>query len=233
MKGRRAFTLMELLATIAVVGILVALLLPVLFRGRDQARAVSCRNNLRQWGVALRLFAQDNNDFLPDEGKPTPLESDLRKPDFPAWYVQLPKEIGLPRYAEMEWRTNPYVAPGKSVWICPANPRRCDASPLTNNLFHYCLNENLNGTGKQNRGRRMTIGAIPRRPNEVIDLFDTKNLPAVGGSSYVHTNLHSGGAQFLFLDGHAARFRNTEYWDFRINRARTSNPRLIWDPWKR
>jgi prepilin-type processing-associated H-X9-DG protein len=69
-----------------------------------------------------------------------------------------------------------------------------------------------------------------RQPSAVIWLFDSKNLPAVGSWSFVHTNLHSQGAQFVFLDGHAARFKNSEYWDFSINKARTNSVNLVWIP---
>jgi len=61
-------------------------------------------------------------------------------------------------------------------------------------------------------------------------LFDCKNLPAVGTPNFVHTNLHSGGAQFTFLDGHARRFKSNEYWDFATNKGRTDNPVLVWFP---
>jgi prepilin-type processing-associated H-X9-DG protein len=61
-------------------------------------------------------------------------------------------------------------------------------------------------------------------------LFDSKNLPAVGTPNYVHTNLHSGGANFTFLDGRAARFHNREYWDHASNKGRTNNPAIVWTP---
>ena len=64
----------------------------------------------------------------------------------------------------------------------------------------------------------------------MIWLFDSKNLPAVGTWSYVHTNLHNKGAQFVFLDGHAARFRNFEYWNFTTGKGITNNPELVWIP---
>jgi prepilin-type processing-associated H-X9-DG protein len=61
-------------------------------------------------------------------------------------------------------------------------------------------------------------------------LFDSKNLPAVGEANFVHTNLHNHGAQFVFLDAHVARFRNTEYWNFAANKGITNNPNLVWFP---
>jgi prepilin-type processing-associated H-X9-DG protein len=42
--------------------------------------------------------------------------------------------------------------------------------------------------------------------------------------------LHSKSAQFVFLDGHVARFKNTEYWDFKKDKGITNNPALVWYP---
>ena len=67
------------------------------------------------------------------------------------------------------------------------------------------------------------------RPSAVVWLFDSKNLPAVGPASYVHTNLHSQGAQFVFLDGHVMRFKASAYRDSAGNVV-TNNPELVWSP---
>ena len=57
-----AFTLIELLVVIAIIGILAALLLPVLNRAKDRAQNATCISNLKQWGVTWRIYADDNND---------------------------------------------------------------------------------------------------------------------------------------------------------------------------
>ncbi len=61
----KAFTLIELLVVIAIIAILAALLLPSMVMAREKARRTSCRSGLRQLGLALQLYGNDNSDRLP------------------------------------------------------------------------------------------------------------------------------------------------------------------------
>ena len=63
--SRRGFTLIELLVVIAIIAILAAILFPVFAKAREKARAISCTSNMKQVGLAILQYNQDNDEKFP------------------------------------------------------------------------------------------------------------------------------------------------------------------------
>lgn len=66
MQRRNGFTLIELLVVIAIIALLMAILVPVLGKAKDQSQTIGCRSNLKQYGIGLRMYLDDNDHYFPD-----------------------------------------------------------------------------------------------------------------------------------------------------------------------
>ena len=118
----QAFTLLELLVVMAVIALLAAWLLPALNRGKASAERTACLNNLRQLGVALRLYADDYGGGLPA----TPVTDRAAHPFNPltGFKANVKNYLGLPGPA----------APTDKVFACPAD-RFCLMREPGNTVF--------------------------------------------------------------------------------------------------
>src|SRR5688572_29763596 len=118
----RAFTLIELLVVIAIIAILAAMLLPALSKAKARAHNTVCISNLKQWGLAFRMYTDDNNDYVPEEGNVTMPVVDAQNMD--AWYNSITPYIGSQSLSNLYKQNpaNPPVNGSKSIFICPSAP---------------------------------------------------------------------------------------------------------------
>ena len=159
-----AFTLIELLVCIAIIGTLAALLLPVLSRAREAGRATACLSNLRQMGIALQLYAQDNNNRLPYmRDKSLTTTNDLPSPD-----VVLQPHLG-----------------SLGVLRCPAD----DKLVFEKTGSSYSWNNLLNG---QDAGR-LSVLEMKFDPHQIPLMYDKEKFHHARGEAKAQNWLYADG----------------------------------------
>jgi len=198
---KRAFTLIELLVVIAIIAILASLLLPALSRAKQKSWSASCTSNLKEIGLGMRMFADDNEDRFPESGGTIGWNFADANAMTNAWMQQI--------YA-YEQNTN--------VYHCPGNAQL----PLKNQSpFDY-----FNGVraayiaaGAQRaavNARQVMFPAAYVLSGDTIDtgLYfspgdadkDDYSQNCVGGSvngtPAVEWQAHTGGQEILFADAH-------------------------------
>ena len=131
-----AFTLIELLVGIAIIAILAALMLPALANAKSKARQTECGGNLRQWGLAYRMYADDNRDFLPRRGQGVQVLAQINRSE--DWFNALPAYFTLNSFETMVTNNMEPRAHSKSVFVCPVAE-----DPGATYFLSYGMNMNL------------------------------------------------------------------------------------------
>src|SRR6266496_4507719 len=105
-----AFTLVELLVVLAVIGVLAGLLLPALSMAKAAAHATTCKNHLRQMGIALKMYVDENNNMYPPyAGSPGPAYGDATNV---WWCGSVYWSSKLFPYYPVNWTKAGYRCPG-------------------------------------------------------------------------------------------------------------------------
>ena len=214
-----AFSLIELLVVISIVTLLTALIVPALTRAKSTAKQVLCQSQLRQWGTAFSLYADQTGyyphiDGLDRQGDSKPiLPKDWA--DHFGWVDMLPGLIGETPWREHEPWGYPQVG---TIFQCPAAKLGPDDSytykPRRNGFFSYAMNSCLELDENCWHHPQDTKWPMPsflqvsliRSPSRVILLFDQLLDPVYGYNArktYGNAGKHCGSYPKSFSARHA------------------------------
>lgn len=216
----KAFTLIELLVVIAIIAILAAMLLPVLSQAKQRAWTTQCVSNLRQIGMGMKMFADDNNELYPESGGDIYWGTNDPSTGKPSWSEQIYQYV---------LNTNVYNCPG-NVQLPPdmRGPfnyfNGCRAAYLQEDAFaslrnssirypaNYVLSGDTCGIPNQTRGEGAGQSFDPLDADK-----DDYVQNCVGGedngSPYELWQVHSQGQNVLFVDGHAKWYKGYDAGD--------------------
>lgn len=189
-----AFSLIELLVVIAIIAILASLLLPTLGRSKTKAFNTDCINNLRQLGIAARLYATDNEERLPSAEILPTQPIDPQKP-LPRICDLLARHLGKTGGANTNSDTvfkcpvdkRYFAAEGSSYeWNAELNGQRID-EPQTDSAF-LLLERGNPAAGVTNFFITLPPGTVPM-------LLDYEDF---------HPRRAKSGKNVVFMDGHVA-----------------------------
>jgi len=214
MNSKKGFTLIELLVVIAIIAVLVALLLPAVQQAREAARRSTCKNNLKQLGLAMHNYHDTHKVFpyastFTDAGDAQ--NTYLRANPTPGWFAMiLPFVDQAPLYNQLDFNHLPNSTAG---------PAPTNRSLIDQQFFAVmtCPSNPLAGTGKRVDGTNfadvsVTVQAAMYRPSGGPALNDggakdcnfqafcRKDTGGVQGG-WRHTQRNKGGIRGMFARG--------------------------------
>jgi len=207
----RAFTLIELIVVIAIVGLLAALLFPVFSQARKNSRQSVCLSNLRQLSTATLMYVQDYDEIVPNvTGANTGVDMRGGWIYFSAVGNLWASPPVPPTFDVTQGTIYPYIR-DKRVYICPSDPMGERAG------LSYAINDCLHSVPKPFEG--MSFGnpiRLYRYPaltmlfteegqgaNSIVGTTNDGGLAYGDGHGDILSRRHNNGVSVSFLDGHA------------------------------
>ena len=187
---RKGFTLIELLVVIAIIAILAALLLPALAKAKEKANQINCVSNLKQAGLALVLYIDDQDGYFP------PIKTILPTPP----YDDINWSKSLAPY--LRQRGNNATSKANKVFICPSARYETPGGILSGDALSrtYSAAGTMNGINANGKAADEYVPrkATPMRtPTETIVVVEAKSQNQTDGArSHIDWALSTGlGAQ--------------------------------------
>ena len=205
-RTRRAFSLIEIIVVITVLGVLAAILVPVIASARASARSTHCVSNLQQLGRAFAVYAQEHNNCLPAPVDPAGTGT--------PWYAAIHPYAGRPWTGDMT-----RLAP---VFSCPTWQALDTNVPAVDNIG-YSMSAQLGSVPSLTRPVPIASIAQPSRTVLLLEMsgpesivFPTTAAPGPAFAAwYTSTHgaqgceRHDGSANYLFVDGHVGHLSPT------------------------
>jgi len=198
LNSRLAFTLVELLVVITIIAILAGLLLPALIHAQGRARGTQCVHNLRQWGLAYRQYADDNEDSLSRRGQGMQPLAQIDRPE--DWFNALPRYFNSPSYQQIFAAGQKLKSGALSVFVCPVA-----TDPGAAHFLAYGMNMNLSPWNLPQATKFTEVV----QPSQVVAMADAPGPYAStfpSGKPYSALARHSRRVNLLFLAGQVNSF---------------------------